>query len=447
MHFIDTLAEKLSAISATASKTEKLNILSTLDSQELALVVIALEPVVNFYIAKLPAVEPGTGEFQTSTALLLEDLASRRLTGQAAMDAVTSELARLKPTHQDLLRKVILKDLRAGIGEGLVNKAFPGSVNVFPYMRCSLPDKSNLGTWSEAVWNQGVISEVKLDGMFASLSTPAEGGTPILLSRQGSPFPNDALGELGVEWPGLRGMQLHGELLVFQGDELLERQVGNGILNSVLQGGCLPQDCTVQYQVWDMIPLHMAKPKGECLTMLSTRQALMVEAIKGHPCISKVQGRTVFSPQQAREHCLEIQRQGGEGTIVKNPQAIWKDGTSKDFVKFKLVVVVELTPVALIEGSGKNADTFGSVTCVSRCGQVQVDVYGFTDEVRADIHARWDQIKGVAVWAVKGNGLLHPGPNNDKHSIYLPRFAEERLDKKVADNLEEIQAQFEAAVA
>lgn len=447
MHFIDTLITKLAAIAATSSKTEKHNLLCTLTETERAIVVMAIEPTVNFYIAKLPKVEPGDQPWDMRTSLLLMDLNERRLTGQAARDAVEEELRRLKPEHSELLGKVILKDLRAGIGDGSMNKAFPGSINVFPYMRCSLPDKSNLGTWSEAIWNQGVISEVKLDGMFASLSTPSEGGQPLLLSRQGSMFPADKLGALGVEWPGLRGMQLHGELTVFQGGKLLERQVGNGILNSVLQGGDLPEDCTISYEVWDMIPLHMAVAKGECLTGLQTRQALMMEAIDGHPCINKVAGRVVYSVEQAREHCLEIQREGGEGTIVKNPLAIWKDGTSKDFVKFKLEVVVELTPIAFTEGSGKNAATFGSVTCVSRCGKLRVDVSGFSDEARADIYERREQILGNAVWAIKANALMHPAANNDLHSLFLPRFAEERLDKREADSLEEIEAQFAAAVA
>ena len=51
------------------------------------------------------------------------------------------------------------------------------------------------------------------------------------------------------------------------------------------------------------------------------------------------------------------------------------------------------------------------------------------------------------VYAVRANGLMRPSDSNPLHSLFLPRFSEERLDKPVADSLQQIKDQFEAAAA
>ena len=45
------------------------------------------------------------------------------------------------------------------------------------------------------------------------------------------------------------------------------------------------------------------------------------------------------------------------------------------------------------------------------------------------------------------NEVMRPGPNNPLHSLFLPRLEEAgyRLDKSVADDLERVIEQFEAA--
>jgi DNA ligase-1 len=49
----------------------------------------------------------------------------------------------------------------------------------------------------------------------------------------------------------------------------------------------------------------------------------------------------------------------------------------------------------------------------------------------------------------RSNSLLAPskGKKNGLWSLFLPRFIEERMDKTVADTLEQIQAIFKAAEA
>lgn len=447
MNYATTLFAKLQQLEATPGKNDKLAIIKTFTPDELRLVKLAVDPGVNFYIAQIPSIQPHTAEWGQREEHLLLALNRRDITGGTARDAVVESLTWLSPEHGELLRRVILKDLKCGVGVTLVNTAFPGAIVEQPYMRCSLPDKSNLKKWGPAVWIEGVYSDEKADGMFAALTTSPEGSVS-LASRQGSTFPPDALPALHTVHKPLLGTQLHGELLVLDQDEkLLERQVGNGILNSLLQGGDLPAGHTVCYLVWDVIPYSAAVPGGKCDTEMATRRQMLKTMVEGHDHIAVIPHRVVHSLADATAHYNELLAEGKEGTIVKNPFGVWKDTTSKDCVKFKLAVNVDLKLIGFVPGNGKNAATFGSARMSTACGQLVVDVSGFTDAARADIWARREHLLSVErVFTVCANQVLKPGPNNELHSLFLPRVVEERLDKVNADTLDEVLAQFAAAV-
>ncbi len=146
------LLAKLHLISLTTKKTEKLEIVKTFTQSEVDLVVMALDPRISYYIADFPLpARWGSRDWMQSEYDLLLDLSERRLTGNAALDAVKAAMEKLTPSAGELLKRVILKDLRAGIGASTVNKAFPGAVPEHCYMRCSLPKSSNMHKWDWAV--------------------------------------------------------------------------------------------------------------------------------------------------------------------------------------------------------------------------------------------------------------------------------------------------------
>ncbi len=450
MRCIDTLNEKLTALASTPSTNDKLAIVKSFDEQELRVVQLTLDTTIDFYIKKLPEItHAGSKVWDADTGMLLHKLATRKLTGNDAREAVDCELRELVPEHRNVLRKVILKDLGCGVGATLVNKAFPGTLPVFPYMRCSLPDKSNFHKWGPEVWAAGVYSDLKADGMFANLST-SEDGVVTILSRQGSKFPDGSLPRLQASHAPLKGYRLDGELLVTEQGAVLERQIGNGILNSLLSGGDLDPKYNVVYMAWDVVPLSVAKPKGKSETPLRVRRELLNVMVRNLPAIDVIEYEVVHSKEAAYAHYKRVLARGLEGTVAKSPEALWMDGDSKDQVKLKLEVPVELQVVGTVDGkaTGKNAEMFGSLRCASADNLLEVDVSGFTDKVRSDLWARHQvgQLLGTVI-TVKANGLMEPSPSNDKHSLFLPRFVEERKDKDVADTLEGIREQFAAAVA
>ena len=438
-------------VRATSSKNEKIAIL-TANAHNNALrefLRLCYEPRVNFYISKVPApkaeVAEGPWEFNRELMeCIVENLAGRKLTGNRAKDWLAFCHYQLENEwERELLTMLIERDVRAGFSESTINKVWADTVTDVPYMRCSLPKDAKLGQFP---WASGVFSQIKADGMYANLSRHRDGSVTIE-SRNGSPFPIDAFDEIVADANDnlMPGWQSHGELLVarkkMSGLDYLPRQEGNGILNKILKGGDLALGLVIIFEAWDIIPLTAAVTKGKHEVPYELRFKQLRETWNLTRAVKIIETEIVYSWEQAQRHYQYALSRGLEGTIIKHPQMIWKDGTSKEQVKMKLEVEVELRVVGYNEGTGKAAGMLGSLQCESECGKLKVAVgSGFSDELRKDIWAR----KDLKVITAKSNSIMPP-ENKAHYSLFLPIFVEERLDKKVADTLERIIAQFEAA--
>jgi DNA ligase-1 len=400
-------------------------------------------------------------DFTPDTWMLLDQLAKREISGDVVINRLAYEFGHLNAESVQLLSRILLKDLRAGFSESTLNKAQPGLIQDFPYMRCSLPAKSNMPKWK---WEEGVFSQEKADGMFSNCDHD-HAGVVSFRTRQGTPFPMGVMPELEacVSRLIVRGSQTHGELLVYRKDSLrieghtygytpvlLPREEGNGILNSLLKGGTLPDDHFVVFQVWDQIAIEAVKTKGKFPVTYAKRFRSLLEQVRRRNAgeidrIHITPTKIVRSKAEAMAHYRELLKAGKEGTILKSPDAIWEDKTSKDQVKLKLEVPVELKVVGFNEGTGKYQGTLGSLLCQSACGVLEVNVNGRTDTMRDEWWSAREMRRGSIV-TVKANGIIESESKPGMKSLFLPVFVEERTDKMVADTLEQIQEQFEAAV-
>jgi DNA ligase 1 len=442
------LIEEIAAVSA---KTEKERLVKQGMEHDLFRKVMraAYDPFINYGLAGIPKpVGKGAGTMDGPVVwAIIEQLASRKLSGNDARTVVEEFLTeKLDAPSAHLFWRIIKKDMRAGFGENTLNKAIKGFIATFPYMRCTLPKDADMDSWD---WSQGVISQEKADGMFANFSHD-DAGSIWISSRQGSPFP---IHEMHAEFMAAilqalpRGTQTHGELLVYRNDILLPREEGNGVLNSLLNGGSLGLDEEVRFFAWDQVPLSAVQPKAKFGIRYRARLMSMLGHMKGRGgrFVQPVATRIVKSKAEAMDHYREMLSLGKEGTIVSNPDGIWKDGTSKDKVKFKLEVPVELRVKGFNEGTGKNEGALGSFICESECGQLKVDVSGRGDAMRVVVWANRDSWLD-AIITVKANSIMAPKKEGDLHSLFLPIFVERRTDKDQADTLVSIEAQFAAAM-
>lgn len=459
----DTVFKMIEQIADIPSKNDKVRLVSLFGKNDQFKLVLeyALNPLKPFNIRPADPVLTsnfmlGGAVFDETTWKLLDDLAARNITGNAARDAVDAEFARLTPESANLLWRIINKDLRAHFSESTVNKAFPGMIPDIPYMRCCLPKDAKMSNFS---WKEGVYSQEKADGMFANVDHNMDGSVRIT-SRSGSEFPMDQFAALAAEVKQYLtiGHQNHGELLVRKAGVILDREIGNGILNSVLQGGAFADDEGPLFLVWDQVPLTHIVPKGKYTVPYRTRFASLSKQLEslalssdGHH-LFLIETRIVHSMAEAYKHYGEMLAAGKEGTIIKDGEAPWRDGTSKQQVKLKLEAECDLVIVGFTEGNGKNKATFGSIRGQTCDGLLEVGVSGFKDKkqkgipTRSEINDMREELMG-SIMTVKFNDIMYPSEDGKLYSLFLPRWAEFRRDKTTADSLERVIEQLEAAKA
>lgn len=454
----DAILRAIDDIANTSKKTEKEALVKkhATDDDFIRVLEYAYNPFKKYGITKPPKdavlnVEPPgeCREFNETTWEVLDMLIAREVTGDAAKITLAEELDALTDESADLLMRIIRKDLRAGFSDSTINKAKKGTIPVFPYMRCSLTSKVDIA--NEFSWEMGVPSQEKADGMFANLDIEMTGIVNIS-SRQGSPFPLDEFGNFITEALNRlkRGMQYHGEFLVALNGEILPREKSNGVMNRILKGGKFEEGETLVYKIWDAIPLEYVKPKGKYELSYRKRLKGIVQNLsetKGE-MIVLISTRIVKSVAEAYEHYAEMLAQGKEGTVVKEPTGIWRDGTSKHQVKMKLEVDVDLKVVAIEPGRDgtKNEGRAGTMVCETSDGLLQVGVAVKNEAMRDHVDANPDEWIGSII-VVRSNEILKPSASNDLHSLFLPRMVEAdyRTDKTEADSLEQVFDQFEAA--
>lgn len=407
---------------------------------------MAIDPTVNYYIKKIPDHAPrmDAGLFELSWALdQLMALSSRTVTGHAAIDHLSMILENVGQDSADVVKKIILRDLRCGVNESTANKIWKKLIPEFPYQRCELPKSVKLAQWPWA--GVGVISQLKADGSFVNVMVEDDVG---LMTRNGTVYPGSCLTSMREDV--LRMVPpnhvLHSELVIYRDGELLPREISNGKLNSMAKGGtdALEAGEIVRLMVWDILPLADFLA-GKCDTPYESRLALLRSVIKYTVNIDIIETRVVKNMDEAFAHYNELIEAGFEGTIIKRMDGIWKDGTSKEQVKLKIDCDVEVRMRDLNAGKGKNAETFGSVRCESECGLFEVNVSGFKDAARLDLFNNWQEYKDGII-TIRINNIMKPSRNNPKFSAFLPRFIEHRADKQIADTLERIQLQFDSIV-
>jgi DNA ligase-1 len=243
----------------------------------------------------------------------------------------------------------------------------------------------------------------------------------------------------------LKDVQLHGEALIRHNGEILPREEGNGILNSIQSGEELPDGYEIVVVLWDIIPTSVAIPKGKYDVPYSERYETLVTRIPHTQYVSIVQTKVLFKVEDIKQFYKQVRELGHEGLVIKAPYMKWKDGTSTEQFKLKAEVIVELEAYALTEGEGKNAKTFGSISMRSSDELVLVDVSGIKDDMRKYIFDNWSMIRGK-IFSVKSNALISNKKIEGKYSLYLPRVVEIRNDKVLANSYQEIVDEFESSL-
>lgn len=326
---------------------------------------------------------------------LLQALESRSLTGDAARQAVTANLALFDETLGMMLTRVLDKDLRAGFSASTANKAWEkaGFEERVPEFDVMLADKCE----DTADFEKYVTFPCQADWKY-------DGQRTICIVRQGQP----------VEYRSRPGLIMEHLAGIYDDDLLaIREEVG---MDFVMDGESFAGDFTetmnakksgndaakaaLRLRAFFMMPLADWMAQKTTITMRQNRSFLDQLFTKLQPKRMELSGgREVKDFQDMTEYCnhvIDVEKQ--EGLILKEWDAVYTWDRSFAWTKVKRFYDVDARFISFYPGKPKSrlANTVGGAKCVAflESGErVEFDVgSGFSDKNRDDMRdnpAKW----------------------------------------------------------
>ncbi len=191
------------------------------------------------------------------------------------------------------------------------------------------------------------------------------------------------------------------------------------------------------YTVWDAIPLQEYKEKNGTSLYIDRLSALK-SAINSLNLkhVKLIEYKVITSMKEAYEHFQEVTKAGGEGTVIKSQDMTWKDGTSKQQLKVKLEIMLDMRCTGFTAGrkGTKREKTFGAMTFENDEGTIKGQCSGFTDKELDEINNNREAYIG-RVFAGKANDITQ-ARGNDTFALSHFNFTEFREAKNETDTLE-----------
>jgi hypothetical protein len=396
---------------------------------------LALDPFTQFYQRKIPKYTPNNNplgdNLDWALDQLLTMLASRKVTGNAAIEHLQYVLENITADNAKVIERIIQKDLKCGVQVSTANAVWTGLVHEYPVMLCSPFDEKLVNKIKFPAYVQ-----LKMDGM--RFNAIVKDGKCEFRSRNGKEI--QLLGFLETDFIKMAAgfnMVFDGELLVNDKGVILDRQTGNGILNKANKGTISDLDARkVRATVWDVIPFD-AFASGICKVDYATRLNGLERMIqKSSPAkVNLVQTDLVQTLDMAQSIFESYLADGLEGIILKSSDGIWEDKRSKSQIKFKGELECDLRVVGVQMGTGKYDGMLGAILCESADGVIKVSVgSGFSDEQRKEL-MKQNLLDKIA--AIKYNMRIKNKAGEE--SLFLPIVLEIRDDKEVADSSKDIK--------
>lgn len=435
--FMSEVYKILKQLEATSSKNEKEAILvNNKDNKVLKECFrLAYSPTIQFYQKQLPEdIDAPFPKIYTLEEGLedLKQLYNRIYTGSGAKIWLQDILSILTPEDNKVLKRVVLKDLRCGVGDTTVNKVWKGLIPKVPQMLASAMKEKSLSKIEFPA-----LAQLKSDGSRCIAYCSTDGVR--LMSRNGKQYIGLTDLEKSLSHKEFDGFVIDGEL-VFDTTKA-DRSTGNGIITKAVKGTISEQEqSNVIFQVWDMIPQNCYVEKGRYSVAEEIRYNTLHMAVELSSTVNvqMIPCHVVGNMQAAKELFQDYVSKGYEGIILKNKYTPWEDKRSPNLVKFKEELFADLLVSGFYEGEGKYEDMLGGLSLESTDGIINVNVgSGFTDDQRTELWKNRDDLLDKIV-EVKYNGVV-VDKRTGVRSLFLPIFQRIREDKSDANNYEDMQ--------
>ena len=355
-------------IAKTNSPREKIELLRAYPGQsELKTVLLlATDPFIKFGITDFE----DSDEFESEPVYgLLEKLSRRVYAGGEARKRLG---ASIEGEEAEVIRRILRKDLRCGVGEKLVLSLYPGLIRQFNIMRAVKFDKLNP--------RKHYVIEPKIDGLRCVAFV--EGQSVTLLSRNGLEFTSSD--HLKPEILRLA----NGQDLVFDGE------LTSGNFNesaSAIKKKFSPNENTI-FTIFDVLDKDDWKSPAR---IYHHRRDLLIRLFESRDF--KKLKITSSIPVQSEEEVFRVYgsflANGYEGGMVKDTSGLYRQRKHRDWMKLKEVNEVDMVCEGLIQGEGKYHGMVGALVFKFK-GKRNTVGTGFSDEERKLWWERPELIKG-----------------------------------------------------
>lgn len=395
---------------------------------------MALDSFITFGVKKVPihGGPDGQGLPWDAFAALATFLYTRQLTGNDARDAI--ELAMSAATQDEWnywYRRILIKDLRCGVSEKTVNKVLKGSsIDPVPVFECML---SHDGAKHENKITGKKLVEPKLDGVRCLTIIDHETRTVTQFTRNGKLLENfshitTALAQFIDDFG--RSYVIDGEVVSKSFQDLMKQVHRKDDV----------QATDAKLAAFDIIPLSEFRAGRSVMgqrrrsKMLKGFEHIFAKAstyagLTGNCLVEVVDQKEIdldsmVGQLEFKEFNADAIAAGYEGVMVKSPEAIYECKRSTSWLKIKPVITVDLTVVALEEGTGKNVGKLGALVCegTDQGKFIRVNVgSGLTDEQREEIWGDRDAVIGQVV-EIKADCITQNQDTDSEYSLRFPRF-------------------------
>lgn len=418
----------LEQLRQTSSTKEKFNILlSHKDNKDLEKVLKYTYDKVDFTYGVTPStvLDFDSNEYSDKEMFEVLDILNRReVTGHSALALAKNFYESCDKTIKDLFLKILDRDLKIGVNEKTLNKVFKGIVPKPHYERCDILNEKTLKKFTFP----GFI-QLKCDGTYREAYV--HNGIVEFKTRSGESYRNPVLEEILKTLPD--GYYL-GEFTLGRADNPdANRAEGNGNINSDN-----PDYNNIHYTIWDYLTEDEYTLK-DSKRGYDERFDTLTHTLKKHnsSLVHVVPSFRVNNIKDALKVTSEWMNKGLEGGVLKSSKMKFKNGTSKEQLKIKLKVDVEVRCTGFIEGTkgtkyeGKNK----VITFENDERTIKGQCSGMTDSMVDEVTKNPEKYIGK-VLSVQFNDLTK-AEGHEYYALSHPRFVEWRdCDKDETDSLE-----------
>ena len=430
LHKQDVIAQALSA--SVLGSTNAINFLT--------LAKACYNPYVTYGVKQIPNTVGIVGAENPweDFVELLENLSLRKITGNAARDAIQDLSEQFDSEEWNtFLAPVLRRDLRAGLTENTINKICKKTKFEIPVFSCQLATNSE----GRPEMKGTKRLEPKLDGVRMLLMViPMDSGelTTICFSRNGKIFENFTHIEDQVRDNWLKLVRKAATSNLSMGFVLDGEVIGNSFQELMRQArrktGVQAEDSV--YNVFDILPLeafrdgHWNKQLEKRIRILDDMRPIIdtMPNVELLPHIM-VDLDTAAGKDQLERYAKDNVNAGFEGIMIKEMEAPYICKRSTDWMKWKPTITVDLEVVGMEEGTGRNVGRLGALICsgIDDGKEITVNVgSGFSDKDRDDYYLNRNIILGRTAEVMCD---IITQNSDGTYSLRFPRFVRFRDDK------------------